>query len=120
MRYDHISHYTPLNKVSPDKVATLVESMLEHGWIGCPILIYGDSLITGSHRLAALHQIAHEHPDAEVLTQEIAEDVTDIIEGRLAAFQAEHGYIPDIEYDHIGWLFEGTWVEAYKASLPEW
>ena len=120
MRYDHISHYNPINEVRRDKVAQLVESMLKHGWIGCPILIYGDSLITGSHRLAALHKIAHEHPDAEVLTQDIAEDVTDIIEARLAEFQAEHGYMPDIEYDHIGWLFEGTWVEAYKASLPEW
>ena len=120
MRYDDISHYTPLNAVSPDKVNALVESMLKRGWVGCPILVYGDSLITGSHRLAALHQIAHEHPDAEVLTQEIAEDVTDIIEARLAEFEVEHGYIPDIEYDHIGWLFEGTWVEAYKASLPEW
>ena len=120
MRYDHISHYSPINAVRPDKVAQLVESMLKRGWIGCPILIYGDSLITGSHRLAALHQIAHELTDAEVLTKDIAEDVTDIIEARLAEFQAEHGYIPDIEYDHIGWLFEGTWVEAYKASLPEW
>ena len=41
MRYDHISHYSPINAVSPDKVQELVESMLEHGWIGCPILIYG-------------------------------------------------------------------------------
>ena len=120
MRYDHISSYSPINAVRPDKVAQLVESMLEQGWIGCPILIYGESLITGSHRLAALHKIAHEHPDAEVLTQEIAEDVTDIIEGRLSEFAEEHGYIPDIEYDHIGWLFEGTWVAKYKDTLPEW
>jgi hypothetical protein len=120
MRYDHISHYTPLNAVSPDKVQELVESMLERGWIGCPILIYGESLITGSHRFAALQQIAHEHPDAAVLTQDIAEDVTDIIEGRLSEFAEEHGYIPDIEYDHIGWLFEGTWIAKYKDTLPEW
>ena len=120
MRYDNISHYSPINEVSPDKVDQLVESMLERGWVGCPILIYGESLITGSHRLAALHQIAHEHPEADVLTQEIAEDVTDIIEGRLAKFEAENGYIPEIEYDNIGWLFEGTWVEDHKDSLPEW
>ena len=120
MRYDHISHYTPLNAVSPDKVAALVESMLERGWVGCPILIYGESLIPGSHGFAALQQIAHEHPDAAVLPQDIAEDVPDIIEARLSEYESEHGYIPDIEYDHIGWLFEGTWVERYKDSLPEW
>jgi len=120
MRYDTISNYSPINEVSPDKVDKLVESMLERGWIGCPILVYGESLITGSHRLAALHKIAHEHPGADVLNQEIAEDVTDIIEDRLAEFEAENGYIPEIEYDDIGWLFEGTWVEDHKDSLPEW
>jgi hypothetical protein len=120
MRYDNISNYSPINEVSPDKVDKLVESMLERGWVGCPILVYGESLITGSHRLAALHKIAHEHPEADVLNQEIAEDVTDIIEGRLAEFEAENGYIPEIEYDNIGWLFEGTWVENHKDSLPEW
>jgi len=53
MRYDTISNYSPINEVSPDKVDKLVESMLERGWVGCPILVYGESLITGSHRLAA-------------------------------------------------------------------
>ena len=120
MRYDHISHYSPINAVIPEKVAALVESMLKHGWIGCPILIYGESLSPGSHGFAALQQIAHEPPDAAVPTQDIEEDATDIIEARLSEYESEHGYIPDIEYDHIGWLVEGTWVEQHKDSLPEW
>ena len=120
MRYDQIQCYAPVNGVEAAKVAELAESMLAHGWVGCPILVVGESLLTGSHRLAALKMIAAEHPEAEVLGQDVAEDVTEIVEAKLAEFEGENGYIPDIEYDRIGWLLEGSWVEGYKDEIVEW
>lgn len=120
MRYDQIQCYAPVNGVEAAKVAELAESMLAHGWVGCPILVVGESLLTGSHRLAALRKIAEEHPEAQVLDQDVAEDVTEIVEAKLAEFEDENGYIPDIEYDRIGWLLEGSWVEEYKDEIVEW
>lgn len=120
MTYDQIAYLAPINDIDNSKVRALVESMLQHGWVGCPILIYGDSLLTGSHRLAALQLLAAEYEDAEVLSQDVAADVTDIIEERLAKFEADNGYTPDIEYDNIGWLLEGTWVEDYRDEIVEW
>lgn len=120
MRYDRIQSFAELNDIDSAKVAKLAESMLAHGWVGCPILIVGESLLTGSHRLAALKVIAEQHPEAAVLDQAVAEDVTEIVEAKLAEFEAENGYIPEIEYDCIGWLLEGSWIEAYKDEIAEW
>lgn len=120
MTYYRIASYSTINDVEAAKVRALADSMLADGWVGCPILVCGGALLTGSHRLAALRLIAEEHEDAEVLTQDVAADVTDIVEERLAAFEAENGYVPDIEYDNIGWLLEGTWVENYKDEIVEW
>lgn len=61
-----------------------------------------------------------EIEDAEVLGHDIAEDVTEIVESKLQAYEAENGWIPDIEYDRIGWLLEGSWVEEYKNEIAEW
>ena len=119
MRYDQIQCYAPVNGVDAAKVAELAESMLAHGWVGCPILVVGESLLTGSHRLAALRKIAEEHPEAHVLRQDVAEDVTEIVGAKMAEFEDANGYMPDIEYDHIGWLLEGSWAEAYKDEIAE-
>lgn len=120
MKYYHIQCYAPINDTDETRVKELVESMLTNGWTGCPILVLGESLLTGSHRLAALHWIAEEHPEAKVLEQDVAEDVTDIVNARLLAHEAEYGYIPDIDYSSIGWLLEGSWVEAYSDEIVEW
>ena len=83
-----------------------------------PILVHNDiGLITGSHRFAALKKIDEEHPEAEVLDQDIAEDITEELDERLE--ELEMGY-DDIEYGRLGTLFEGTWVERYKDEIVEW
>ena len=58
-----------------DFVAELVESMLESGWIGAPILVYRIQgtrfAVTGTHRIAAAREA-----DVEVPTLDL-DDVTD-------------------------------------------
>lgn len=126
MTYNQIGSLQPLNKVDADKVAELVADMLVNGWVGCPILVMADSgLITGSHRLAALQTIAKMVEDEEiesalVLSQDVAEDVTDLVEDAFHRAEEETGEMPDMEYDNLGWIFEGTWVDAYKDEIIEW
>jgi hypothetical protein len=120
VKYHNIQCYLPVNDTDETRVEELVKSMLVNGWVGCPILVLGESLLTGSHRLAALRKIAEEHPEAEVLTQDVAEDVTEIVNERLLAHEAEYGYIPDIDYSSIGWLLEDSWVAAYSDEIVEW
>lgn len=125
MTYYDIAGYEPINNTDEEKVEALMNSMLENGWNGMPILVYGESLLTGSHRLEALRRIAYmvstgELDDAEVLNQDIAEDVTDIVEANIAKREEEDGWAPDIDYADIGWLLEGSWVEEYKEEIEEW
>lgn len=125
MKFDSIRCYPLINEVDPDKVSSLAQSMLANGWQGAPILVYGESLLTGSHRLAALRQIANDIDtcDADVLHQDVAEDVTDIviaaIERRAEGLGVEP-YDVSIDYDNIGWILEGTVYEMYKNDIREW
>lgn len=48
--------YAPVNDVDPSKVDALAAAMELLGWSGAPIVVDGDSAITGSHRLAARAQ----------------------------------------------------------------
>jgi len=50
----------------------------------------------------------------------VAEDVTEIVDTAIQKFEEENGYTPDIQYDNIGWIFEGTWVEQYRDEIEEW
>ena len=108
------------------KVQALVKSILENGWKGCPILVYGESLLTGNHRQEALGRIYNmvlsgEIDDAPVLDDDsVAEDVTEIVEKNLKAAEELLGYIPEIDYSNIGWLLKGSWVEKYKDEIVEW
>lgn len=126
MTYNEIATYHPINKVDEARVAELVKSMLENGWQGCPILVYGEEILTGSHRLAALKEIERMYNEdeiedmPEVLEQDVAEDVTDIVEENIAKYIEENGETPEIAYDNIGWLLEGSWVEEYKGEIVEW
>ena len=108
-----------------EKVDELVESMLKNGWVGSPILIYGDGLLTGSHRFAALKKINKmiendEIQEANVMDQDVADDVTEIVEEHIAQYEEENGWVPDIDFGNIGWLLEGSWVEKYSDEIAEW
>ena len=118
MTYDRISRFAPINDVDNDKVKEIAESIKANGYVGCPILIFGESLLTGSHRKAALDLLDAEGYDVAGL--DVAEDVTEIIENAISVFEEENGYIPDIDFSNIGWLLKGSWVEAYKEEIEEW
>ena len=118
MRYIDIKYMNPINRTDPVRVAQLKESMKEKGFVGCPILIFNDTLLTGSHRLEALRQLAEE--DDRVLFWDVAEDVTDIVNQAYDRRIEEEGWAPDLDYGDIGWLFEGSWVEQYKDEIEEW
>ena len=125
MTHNNIRWYSPLNPIEAEKVEGLVKSMLENGWQGCPILVVDGCLLTGSHRLAALEAICQmvedgELEDAEVLHQDVAEDVSEIVTENYTAWEAEHDEAREIEYDNIGWLLAGSWVEEYKGEIEEW
>lgn len=45
--------YEPINETDAMIVETLAASMRKHGWIGQPVVVWGDMLITGTHRQAA-------------------------------------------------------------------
>lgn len=115
MRYIDIKYMNPINQTDPARVK---ESMKEKGFVGCPILIFNDTLLTGSHRLEALRQLAEE--DDRVLFWDVAEDVTDIVNQAYDRRIEEEGWAPDLDYSDIGWLFEGSWVEQYKDEIDEW
>ena len=126
MTYNDIACYALINDVDADKVNDLADSMIENGWVGCPILVYGEELLTGSHRLAALREVERRYLTGEidevpeVLTCDIAEDVTEIVEENIAKAEEENCFAPEIEYDNLGWMLEGSWVEEYKDDMEEW
>ena len=118
MTFDQISYMAEINEVDDEKVNEIAESIKENGWVGCPILVYNDMLLTGSHRLAALKKLAEE--DYDIFDLDVAEDVTDIVEAHISQREEEYGWAPDIDYGNIGWLLEGSWVDEYKDEISEW
>ena len=120
MRFREIECFEPINEVDENKVNEIAESIKANGFIGCPILICGETLITGSHRLTALQQLAEQEDNDEidfigVRDMLVAADVTDLIENALT--KNPHR---ELDTRDIGWLFEGTWVEEYKNEIEEW
>lgn len=127
MTYNQISSLVAINDVDETKVNALVKSMLKDGWKGCPLLVYGEELITGSHRFAALKKIDDmvnmgeiDIDEATVLSEEVAENVTEIVDKNIAKFGEEHGWIRDIDLQDIGWMLKDSWVEEYKDEMIEW
>lgn len=118
MTYDKISHMYTINEVDENKINEIAESMKENGYVGCPILIFNDQLLTGSHRLAALKQLEDEGFD--VFDWDVAEDVTDLVNEAFEKFEDENGWARDLDYSDLGWMFKGTWVEDYKNEIEEW
>ncbi len=118
MTYEKISHMYLLNETDEKKVDLIAQSMKENGYVGCPILVFNDQLLTGSHRLAALRQLEDEGLD--VFDWDVAEDVTDLVEEAFEKFEEENGWQKDMDYSDLGWMFKGTWVEEYKDQIEEW
>lgn len=118
MTFGEIAWMHEINEVYEEKVNKIAESIKENGWLGCPILVYNDQLLTGSHRLAALKKLDEEGED--VWDMECAEDVTEIVEENIRKREEEQGWAPDIDLGNIGWLLEGSWIEQYKGSITEW
>lgn len=107
-----------INEVAEDKVNEIAESMKENGYVGCPILVFNDQLLTGSHRLSALKQLEDEGFD--IYDWDVAEDVTDLVNEAFEKFEEENGWSRDMDYSDLGWMFNGTWVEEYKDEIAEW
>lgn len=118
MTYNKISWMYGINEVDENKVNDIAESMKSNGFVGCPILVWNDQLLTGSHRLAALKQL--EEDGLDVYDWEVAEDVTDLVEDAFKRFEEENGWQRDMDYSDLGWIFAGTWVEEYKNEIEEW
>ena len=45
--------YEPINETDAMIVETLAASMREHGWIGQPVVVWGDMLITAQGKRAS-------------------------------------------------------------------
>ena len=118
MTYEKINHMDLINSVDKEKVRKIADSMSENGYVGCPILVWNDQLLTGSHRIEALRLLSDE--DCEVMDWEVAEDVTDIVEENITKFEDENGWQRDIDLSDIGWMLKGSWVEQYKDEIEEW
>lgn len=118
--YYEISLFPLINEVETEKVENIITSIKENGWQGLPILIYGDNLLTGSHRLQALKILEEQDECLDVLDEEIAYDVTDIVEDNLQKYEDENGFMPEIDFSDIGWLLQGSWLEEYKNEIIEW
>jgi hypothetical protein len=120
VNYYEIRSLTPVNDVDSAKVETIIESIKAHGWTGAPILVCADAgtLITGSHRLAALKALARDFEyDGDALDCDVAEDVSDIVE---AWCEANDSTIDDIRFDSLAEVFAGTRIEAYADEIEEW
>lgn len=104
-----------VNPVDNAKAEKIYNSIMENGWNGAPILVYGNLLLTGSHRQAALKKMFDDGAD---LYFECAEDVTDIIEEKIEEGMSEEEIWDNLDY--LREIFSGTWVEEYADQLEEW
>lgn len=115
--YFDISSLPTVNEVDQNKVEEIKKSILENGWLGAPILYTNMGLVTGSHRLAALQEIEETGEDDDVLFENIAEDVTDIINDYC---ESHDTYWDELDFSSLRDIFSGTWVEEYADSIDEW
>lgn len=118
MKYYDIAEYSAINAVKPEKVAAIAASIRKNGWNRVPILVIDGKLITGSHRLAALRLLEWENDiSCFDFSEDIAEDVSDIVEEYCAENDCTYDQLP---FDNLREIFAGTWVECYKDYLAEW
>ena len=115
--YYEISSLPKVNEVNPDKVEKIKKSILNNGWKGAPILYTDMGLVTGSHRLTALQEIEKYEEDDDVLFDDIAEDVTDIVDEYCGSHDT---YWDELDFANLQDIFAGTRVEEYKDEIEEW
>lgn len=115
--YFEISSLPMVNDVDEKKVSEIKESILKNGWKGAPILYTNLGLVTGSHRLAALREIEEDDDvlDDDVLFENIAEDVTDIVNDYC---EKNDMTWDELDFSYLREIFAGTWVEEYE--IREW
>lgn len=118
MTYEEICCKAFISDVEEAKVNQIAENIKKNGFVGCPILIWNDELLTGSHRLAALRKLASE--DIDVYDWDVAVDVSEIANENFLKFEEENGWQRDIDFSDIGWLLKDSWVEQYKDEIEEW
>lgn len=117
----------PVNGTDKKKVDRLADDILKNGWNGPPVLVEGTSLISGSHRRAALQKLLNigdystaDRIDKILSDDSIGEDVSDIMDDWRVRMENEYGFITNTPYDDLSRIFEGTRVEEYKKDLAEW
>ena len=115
--YFDISSLPTVNEVDQNKVEEIKESILKNGWKGAPILYTNLGLVTGSHRLMALQEIEESGEDDDVLFENIAEDVTDIVSEYC---ESHDTYWDELDFSNLKEIFAGTWAEEYKDEIREW
>lgn len=115
--YEEIRSLPMVNEVDEKKVSEIKESILKNGWKGAPILYTNLGLVTGSHRLAALREIEETGEDDDVLFEDVAEDVTEIIDEYCSSHDT---YWDELDFSSLRDIFSGTWVEEYADSIDEW
>ena len=115
--YFDISSLPTVNEVDQNKVEEIKKSIVANGWQGAPILYTNMGLVTGSHRLAALQEIEESGEDDDVLFEDVAEDVTDIINDYCSSHDT---YWDALDFSSLRDIFSGTWVEEYADSIDEW
>ncbi len=115
--YEDIKSLPTINEVNHDKAEEIKKSVLENGWKGAPILYTNMGLVTGSHRLAALQEIEETGEDDDVLFENIAEDVTDIVNDYC---EKNDMTWDELDFSYLREIFVGTWVEEYKDEIREW
>lgn len=113
--YEDIKCLPLVNDVNHDKVEEIKESILKNGWQGAPILYTNMGLVTGSHRLAALQEIEESGEDDDVLFENVAEDVTDIVNDYC---EKNDMTWDELDFSYLREIFTGTWVEEYE--IREW
>lgn len=113
--YFDISSLPTVNEVDKNKVEEIKKSIVANGWQGAPILYTNLGLVTGSHRLAALQEIEETGEDDDVLFENIAEDVTDIVNDYC---EKNDMTWDELDFSYLREIFTGTWVEEYE--IREW
>lgn len=113
--YFDISSLPTVNEVDQNKVEEIKKSIVANGWQGAPILYTNLGLVTGSHRLAALQEIEETGEDDDVLFENIAEDVTDIVNDYC---EKNDMTWDELDFSYLREIFTGTWVEEYE--IREW
>jgi len=53
-----------------DKVRALTDDMAARGWVGAPLVAFGEQLVTGSHRYAAARALDWTDADVPTVTLE--------------------------------------------------